>query len=331
VDFWKSILNLARRRFLSPVLLLLGIGAAVIAYFLVPTHYVSTTSVVLTTPTNGGTLSVDPKEPNGLTNPLLQFNDGLQTTAGILILSMNTPETLAKLGVHPGGDITVTINDGRTDPDLLGISTNGPFIYVEVDSKSPAVSDATVRKAGQLIREELAGRQRALKAPPSTYIAITDVVPPARPEPERTAKWGTAAGALLAVVVAGLGLAYFVDRDRGGRRTAHVAHTPWGAQTERPAITSYAHEPGSSVNGGKKPSAPRVWDDDETAVIVVVPEEPDGGDWAGGLRLASAVDSPPGPAGGGVSGGGVSGVSGAGTRAGDDSGEDLPRTTPRAG
>ncbi|MBX6382553.1 MAG: hypothetical protein IRZ07_06195 [Microbispora sp.] len=308
MDVWKSLFALARRRSVGPPIFILAIAAAVVAYLLVPTTYVSTTAMVLTTPTTGGTLSADPKEPAGLTNPLLQFNDGLRTTAGILILSMNTPEMMAKLGVRPGGPTQVTINDGRTNPDLLGISTNGPFVYIEVDSKSPAVADATVRRAGQLVRQELAARQRALKAPPSTYISITDVVPPGMPEAKRTLKWGAAAGGLLGVLVIGFGLAYLVDRVRAGRRAAYVVHAPWIAQPQRTAIPAPANEPGKpSGDGPDAPATPPRQTggmDDETAIIVVVPEESQGGDRPAGLRLA------PDP---------------------DGAGEDVPRRASRAG
>ncbi|XVQ86742.1 hypothetical protein ACQP2K_04765 [Microbispora siamensis] len=296
MDFWKSIFTLARRRFVGPPIFALAILVAVVGYLMLPTTYVSSTAMVLTTPTSGGTLSPNPREAAGLTNPLLQFNDGLRTTAGILILSMNTPEMMTRLGVRPGGPTEVTINDGRTNPDLLGISTNGPFVYVEVESRSPAVADSTVREAGQLIRAELAARQRALKAPPSTYIAITDVMPPGTPEAKRTVKWGAAAGGLLAVMVVGFGLAYLVDRQRGNRRASYVVHAPWVAQPQqRPAITSSVYEPdGPAADGDVAPAATaspasrpsQNWDDDATAVIVVVPEEPQGGDRPGGLRLA---------------------------------------------
>ncbi|MBB2749110.1 UNVERIFIED_ORG: hypothetical protein FHR35_009022 [Microbispora rosea subsp. rosea] len=319
MDFWKSIFTLARRRSVGPPIFALAILVAVIAYLMLPTTYVSSTAMVLTTPTSGGTLSPDPKEAAGLTNPLLQFNDGLRTTAGILILSMNTPEMMTRLGVRPGGPTEITINDGRTNPDLLGISTNGPFVYVEVDSRSPATADATVRKAGQLIRAELAARQRALKAPPSTYIAITDVMPPGTPEAKRTVKWGAAAGGLLAVMVVGFGLAYLVDRQRGNRRASYVVHAPWVAQPQRPAITPSAYEPDvpppdvDAAPATTAPPTPRPsqnWDDDATAVIVVVSDEPQGGDRSGGLRLAPDPD---------------------GDAIGDGSGEDISRPASRAG
>jgi hypothetical protein len=92
MEFWKTILGLARRKFIGLPLLAVALGTAALAYFLVPAHYVSTTTMVLTTPTGGGTLSQDPTKPNGLTNPLLNFDEGLKTAATIVIHAMNTPE-----------------------------------------------------------------------------------------------------------------------------------------------------------------------------------------------------------------------------------------------
>ncbi|GIH69060.1 hypothetical protein [Sphaerimonospora thailandensis] len=229
MDFWKRILGLVRRKFVGPPLITLGILAAVITYLVVPTRYVSSSSMVLTTPATGGTLSADPDEPVGLTNPLLQFNDGLRTTAGILILAMNTPQMLERLGAGDGSPTEIMINDGRTNPELLGMSLNGPFLYIEVDSDSPDTARAVAVRAEQFIREELDARQRALKAPASTHIAVTAVVPPAVPEARRATKLGTAVGALLAVVAGGLGLAYFRERMRDVRRERRSVPDPWGA------------------------------------------------------------------------------------------------------
>ena len=67
MDFWKSIFTLARRRSVGPPIFALAILAAVVAYLMLPTTYVSSTAMVLTTPTSGGTLSPDPKEAAGLT------------------------------------------------------------------------------------------------------------------------------------------------------------------------------------------------------------------------------------------------------------------------
>jgi hypothetical protein len=313
MDFWKTILDLARGRFVGPPIAVLAIAAASVAYFLVPTTYVSSASMVLTTPTSGGTLPTNPRESSGLTNPLLQFNDGLRTTAGILILSMNAPEMMARLGIVKDGDTQILINDGRTNPELLGISTNGPFVYIEVESKSPAKASATVASASQLIRDQLADRQRALKAPPTTYITITDVAPPTTPEAKRTAKWGAAAGGFMAVVVVGLSFAFLIDRRRRRKHRARVSGQQWSADAQKRAAALPTYRDPREAVQTPQPKAPGSsgWED-ETAVIVVIPDEAEGGDKPAGLRLASAKD-------------------GSGAGHSQDRADDVSSTRPRAG
>ncbi|GAA4225317.1 hypothetical protein FHR32_003373 [Streptosporangium album] len=240
MDFWKAVFGLVRRKLIGPPLLALSLVTAALVFFLMPTYYVSTASMVLTIPATGGTLSSDPTRPIGLTNPLLQFSDGLRVTAGILILSMNTPEVAADLGVVKDGPTQITINDGRTNPDLLGISTNGPFVYVEVQSRSAAAAQDVVLKAKQRIRRELTNRQQALRAPRSTFISVVDVVPSSTPEAKMTGKLTAGGGALFAVLFIGLGIAYGVTQIRAGRRRS-VADV-------HPSVPSV---PGASAGSGR--------------------------------------------------------------------------------
>jgi hypothetical protein len=222
MDFWKSFLNLARRGYIGLPVLGLALIAGGLTYMAIPAHYVSSASMVLTTPAGGGSQSQDPKKYADLTNPLLQFNDSLRTTAGIIILAMTTPEAAAQVGVVQGSGTTLTVNDGHTNPDLLAVSNNGPFIYIQVDSLSSAAATETVAKAEQLVRDQLSQRQRVLNAPKSTYISITEVAPPTTPKAKRTAKWGAAAAALLGVIIAGFGIAYTVERARSERTARRV-------------------------------------------------------------------------------------------------------------
>ncbi|MFI7701653.1 hypothetical protein [Nonomuraea sp. NPDC049480] len=196
----------------------------------------STASMVLTVPATGGTLETQPQQKPGLTNPLLQFNDALRTTAGILILATNTPEVAAELGVKEGGPTALTINDGRTNPDLLGISTNGPFVYVEVESTSPAVVRDVMRKAQQRVRVELARRQTALDAPVSTHIGILDVMPASVPKPVIQDRLLASAGGGLFGVVAGFGVAYGVRRVKAARHAHAHAHAHATAPEPEPEL-----------------------------------------------------------------------------------------------
>ncbi|WP_440100462.1 hypothetical protein [Streptosporangium sp. H16] len=216
MEFWKTILDLARRKRVGFPLFGLTLLAAVVVFSLVPPRYVSSASMVLTTPPAGGT--TDPAKKPGRTNPLLQFSDGLRTTAGILILSMNTEAVATELGIVKDGPIEVTINDGRTNPSMLGILMNGPFVYVEVESDSAEVTRAVMARTQFRLRTELVRRQEVLGAPRSTFIGFVEVVPAGYPAMNRSGTWQAAGGAAFAVVLLGLGAVYAVERRRVFRR-----------------------------------------------------------------------------------------------------------------
>ncbi|RBQ21769.1 hypothetical protein DP939_03500 [Spongiactinospora rosea] len=185
---------------------------ASVAYLLVPSTYVSSVSMVLTTSPNGGTLTPDPERQGGLTNPLLQFSEGLRVTAGVIIATMNSPETLAELGIVKGGDTSIVINDGRSNAELLAASVSGPFVYVQTTSKSAKKARDITAQAQRRLRQELVDRQRQLNAPRSTYIVVVDVVPPTAPVESTSTKLQIAAGTFAFCVVAGLAIAYFFRR-----------------------------------------------------------------------------------------------------------------------
>ena len=133
MEFWITIVGLMRRkRVIVPALLVAAaLGAA--AYLSTPVTYVSSTTMVLTTTEYGGTESQDPTKPTELTNPMLNFNDSLKTTSAILIEAMNTRRVASGSGA--GGRTTLVVDDGRTNPNLLGL--NGPFLYIVGRSTSP--------------------------------------------------------------------------------------------------------------------------------------------------------------------------------------------------
>ncbi|MCW2941167.1 MAG: hypothetical protein JWN00_4152 [Actinomycetia bacterium] len=250
MEFWKTVFGLACRRYVGLPVLGFSLIAAGLTYLLLPTHYVSSAAVVLTTPTGGGTQAADPTKSTGLTNPLLQFNASLRTTAGIIIISMNGPDVKAAMGISPGSGTTITINDGSTVPELLAVSTNGPFVYIQVDSLSPATATATVSNAEQMVRNLLADQQRLLKAPKSTYITVTEVSAPTAPHATRTTQWTVAGGAFAATLCLGLSIAYGADRALRNRRrrvrpTLRIGQAP-GAHRPTVVMSTDHHERDSS-------------------------------------------------------------------------------------
>src|SRR4051794_15668740 len=208
MNFWVTIVGLVRRkRVIIPALVVAAVvGGA--AYLITPVRYVSETLTVLTPTEFGGTEPEDPAIPIELTNPMLNFNDSLKTTSAILIQAMNTADMAERLGAT--GDTTLVVDDGRTNPDLLGV--NGPFLYVVGRSRSPQEAKRVVAEAEVLMKVRLQDLQRALKAPARTFVSVVEVVPPSAPEPDRSR--ATRMGFMGFVLGFGLsiGIAYFVHR-----------------------------------------------------------------------------------------------------------------------
>jgi hypothetical protein len=217
MEFWKAILGLLRRILIGPPLIFLSILVGVIVYAVIPAHYTADVSLVLATPVNGGTISND-KTKQGLTNPFLSFNDALKTGASIVILAMNTQDVWTQLGAPKDGPTEITIDDGRTNPNVLDI--NGPYIYIRVDSRSPERATAVLMAARERVAAELFRWQKALGAPPNTFITSTDIVPPAKPEADHSLNWQAAFGVGLLCLLAGLGIAYGVLTRREPKQEA---------------------------------------------------------------------------------------------------------------
>jgi hypothetical protein len=216
MDFWKAILGLARRKLLIIPLLGSTIALGLAGYFLTPPHYVSNTTMVLVTPALGGTLSQDPTKPIDLTNPMLNSGNNLKTASSILIQAINTPEAAAEVGVVKRGPTQLTVDDGRTNPQLL--DSNGPFIYIAGDSTSKAEARDVVLRAQARLRKELVDRQKALGAPPETYLTMVDVVAPTTPKVSRAQRIKIGSIAFVLSLVFGLSMAYAWQRVRANRQ-----------------------------------------------------------------------------------------------------------------
>jgi hypothetical protein len=216
MDFWRAILGLARRKVLFITLLVSAIALGLAGYSLTPLRYVSSTTMVLVTPALGGTLSQDPTAPIDLTNPMLSFSNNLKTASAILIQAVNTPEAIAEVGAPKGGPTKVTVDDGRTNPELF--DNNGPFLYVVGESTSSAEARGVVVRAQKWMRQDLVDRQKTLGAPPETYLTIVDVVAPTTPKVTRTKKIKVGALAAMLALVSGLTIAYAWQRLRAGQR-----------------------------------------------------------------------------------------------------------------
>ncbi|MEV5573482.1 hypothetical protein AB0L06_25855 [Spirillospora sp. NPDC052269] len=274
MGFWKTILGIARNRLIGPPVVVLGLGVAALVFVLTPVTYVSSSLLVLTTPSAGGL--EDPNRPGWTTNPLLQFNDGLKTTAAILIQAAGTDDALAKMGVGKGGPTKVVINDGTSNGKVMTASQTGPFIFVQVTSTQEDAVTGVVHNAEQHLRDDLVDRQRTLGAPKQTYLMLTEVVPASSPVAKTTQKWEFSGAAFAAVVALGFGIAYLGARRRALREAA--AETPYdfyyGTTTDSVSLRP-ARRPAIVSPPSPRPDAPSTWDEDSaSAPVEVVPQSP---------------------------------------------------------
>jgi hypothetical protein len=207
MDFWQTVKVVFRRWYVTFPALLAAIGVATLVYGSVPTQYVSTSVLLLTAPTTGPTEQIDAEDSNAITNPLLNFDQGLNLTASMLIQTLSTPETAASLGISKQSGTSYEVTNGSTNPELL---VSGPFVVIEATSITSQQAQDIVRQVAMLAAQDLAERQKELNAPASTYISVNEVVPATTPEALETKKLRAAgaAGVLGAFASLAAGFAF---------------------------------------------------------------------------------------------------------------------------
>ena len=150
MDFWRTVLVLFRRWYITVPAFFATLVLAGAAYSAVPVQYESGSVLVLTTPLAGGTQATDAQNPTALTNPLLTFDRSLALTASIVIQQMNSSETALALGVVPGGTTSYQVTNGSTNPELL---ESGPFLFVQGTGPTPEaaqdIADEGLRHGGR--------------------------------------------------------------------------------------------------------------------------------------------------------------------------------------
>jgi hypothetical protein len=180
MDFWRTVVVVFRRWYITIPACFGTLVLASAAYSAVPIQYESGSVLVLTTPLSGGTQSTQPHHPNAITNPLMNFDQSLALTASIIIQQLGSSETATALGILPGGTTTYLVNNGSTNPELL---ESGPFIFVEGRGPSAEAAQDITKKVSAMAAEVLAERQHALDAPGSTLISMQVVVPTTAGQP----------------------------------------------------------------------------------------------------------------------------------------------------
>jgi hypothetical protein len=240
MDFWGTVLVLFRRWYVAIPAFLLSVAAAFGVYTTIPTVYVSTSVLMLTTPTTGGSLPANPRIPNELTNPMLHFDNGLSVSASILIAALGTPDMAAELGIVPGGETEYKVTNGSSNLESLA---SGPLLFVEGDSRTPEGATAIVRKVVERAKTELDARQKAVHAPRATYITMYEAVPPTTPTPQKGRKLRGFAAALGIGLVGSLCATFAVESLVAARRARRrlrslVSGTPAGPASGERVVAS---------------------------------------------------------------------------------------------
>lgn len=208
MDFWQTVLVLVRRWYVVVPAFAASLAGVLALYASTPIHYVSHSVLVLTTPLTGSSLPANPEHPNSIVNPLLNFEQGLSTSAAIIIQALGSPEVVAKLGASAEGDTRYQVTNGSTNPELL---TSGPFIFIAGESATAEGARAIVERVVRQAEVQLADRQAELRAPQPTYITVDQVVPPTTAEAEKGSRARAAAAALALALVGSLASAFAAE------------------------------------------------------------------------------------------------------------------------
>jgi hypothetical protein len=269
MDFWRTVVVLFRRWYITVPAFVLTLVVAGAAYSVVPVQYQSDGVLVLTTPLSGGTESTVPNQKQPIINPLMNFGNSLALTASLVIQALASSEAASSLGVTPGDTTTYAVDNGSTNPEEL---ESGPFIFVHGIGPSAKAAQDMAQRVADLAAVILDERQTEVDAPPSTHIGIQVVVPPAagRPLLSSPMRAAAAVGALagLASLAAVYGFESLMthrrrrreEKERAARhgyprRTTTDTDSGFGATTMGVSGRRSTHL-GRSVNGAAPQAMP---------------------------------------------------------------------------
>ncbi len=214
MDFWGTLLVLVRRWYVAVPAFLFAAGVTAGVYLSVPTHYASSSVLVLTAPVNGGTLA-SRGQATMRVNPLLEFPTGLRTTATLLVEALNTPDVAAEVLQTEGKDTTLQVINGSGNTELL---QSGPYLFVIGESTSRAKALDVVTNAVALAQERLQILQDTVHVPESTAILLSEVVSPTEAEPVKTGRVRAAVSALAVGTILALAATFAAESALTGRR-----------------------------------------------------------------------------------------------------------------
>ena len=244
MDFWRTVMVLFRRWYITVPAFALTLLVAGAAYSLAPVQYQSDGVLVLTTPLSGGSKSTLPSQNNVITNPMTNFDHSLGLAASIVIQELSSAEAVQALGVTPGDTTTFAVDNGTTNPELL---ESGPFIFVHgLGPSAQAAQDIAQRVANEaaVILDE---RQNELNAPQSTHIGIQVVVQPGTGQPLLSSPMRAAAAVAALAGMASLAAVYAFESLMTHRRRR---------REERKQAAGTAVGAGPTAAGGRRARRP---------------------------------------------------------------------------
>jgi hypothetical protein len=203
----STVRTLLRRWYITVPGLMLSLAVASITFSLIPPHYTSSGIAVL----------VQPKRPESLetANPLLAFNESVDTSALMLAEALNTPAVGYDLGLTAGTDAFTVKNVGSAD---VGGGIAQPFLYVTAQSSTPEKTADIVLDIMDMARRELADRQAALHVTRQNEISLESVVDVTTPKLARGMSLAAAGAALALGIVVTIIVAYVLDGVLAGRK-----------------------------------------------------------------------------------------------------------------
>ncbi|MGV9302139.1 hypothetical protein ACWDLG_02100 [Nonomuraea sp. NPDC003727] len=208
MDFWAAIGVVLRRWYVAVPALLVTLAGSYGIYTSIPPMYQSSAVLSLTVPITGPSTLGDRRDQIMEANPLLNYNYGLNMTAEVLVQILGAEDTMTKLGARPHGETTYEVNNGSPNPELL---FSQPFVLIEGMSSDPRAAKEIVSRVTQRARAELDKRQVQLKAPPTTFIVLTEILPPTDAVALRNDRLRYTAAVLLLGLLASLAAAFATE------------------------------------------------------------------------------------------------------------------------
>jgi hypothetical protein len=235
VDFATTLRILLRRWYVVvPALALTGVGAFLGMQQVTP-QYESSGSLVLLGPASGVPV---PGEVTQQFNAYLEFGGALATTAEVLSKATLSDASAKKLAAV-----------GATGEYEVGTGSDGgsPIINIVATGSSPRIATLTVEEITKLLTAELQRRQVAAKAPPSQFIRVEVVAPPAQPKELLGSKLRVGSAVVALGVAVTFSVAFLVEgaMDRRARRKAVIEQVAAAARPAAPVVPSGATSAGT--------------------------------------------------------------------------------------